>query len=212
MFELLFWINQFFSSFLVWFQNILNAAKPESFLFFLDSSKALHYHAVNSAVTQHEKFERIYGPIEQEFHTLSRQSIKKFIKLYYAQFNALFCLTNCFITSASWIKVGTRPSYYRTVDTCVQSCYHCFGMNCKGHRKKAWKSIEDHNSKKQARFREWVKWILLSEVKQEIKMSYLSELDGSEEVLEPCVPCKFKILCAAKSKQRRWILMLWNHH
>ncbi|GBL77888.1 hypothetical protein AVEN_143224-1 [Araneus ventricosus] len=81
--------------------------KNGAILFFLDSAKSMNYDQMDEAARTLGNMEQIYGPRQEDFHTLSLNSVRTFLDLYKKDFGKLLCMTNCFVSTSAWAKLDT---------------------------------------------------------------------------------------------------------
>lgn len=86
-------------------KNIMQHMKKGAFFIFLDSAADHNYDVLNQAAEKCRSMIEIYGPLVEEFHTISLDSVRKFIELYSKYFRRFFCMTNIFLCVSSWYKM-----------------------------------------------------------------------------------------------------------
>ncbi|XP_071043456.1 uncharacterized protein [Parasteatoda tepidariorum] len=85
-------------------ERIMLQMKKGACVFFLDSAVDKHYEILNKASEKRNVMQQIYGPLVEEFHTISIESVQHFIDLYSKHFFRLICMTHMFFCVSAWLK------------------------------------------------------------------------------------------------------------
>ncbi|KAG8182546.1 hypothetical protein JTE90_002080 [Oedothorax gibbosus] len=109
-------------------QEIMKCMQNNGVLFVLDSAKSVHYNQVSSAAESVGNMVQVYSPRIDEFHTLSINSVRKFLHLYRRYFGRYLCLTNCFVSSSAWCKLIPLESKNKTTNVAV--CGKLIVLDC----------------------------------------------------------------------------------
>ncbi|XP_054714733.1 uncharacterized protein LOC129224320 [Uloborus diversus] len=180
-------------------QQIMTNMKPGTLLFYLDSSKYLHYEGISAVAKSFKDLNQAYGPKLREFHTLSLNSVKRYFKIYSGIFQNYLCLTNCFVSVTAWTKMDELainsekgPCYQREIEEKIS-----YGKN-------SWHKMMSYKSYKMFSFREKLRNLMMDEFGFPFFLEDVEEAENGTDCKKPQkLSTQHKIFYPTKSKRKR---------